>query len=1296
MNLKKYILSLLLITISIFAFSQSVQVSPTTPTDSACFGDTAFVQIQISNSGGPSLTIDSIISPTGFGRKGTYPLVIASGNFASIDFYHEGSTLGLFTDTFLVYSNAANRPRPFKVGVSLGIVAKPTVAFSVNDTDQCFKNNSFTFTNSSSISSGSITTYNWFFGDADNSNATSPTKSYTTADTFDVTLFATSNLNCDNFIVKQVIVFPNPTAKIENNNTFLCFKNHQIDFVDSSKIASGNYTVKWFFGDGDSTTISNPSHSYIKDSTYRVKLRAESGLGCLALDSQDITINPTPSVLFSANDSDQCLNDNSYTFTNTSTIRTGSISTYAWNFGDATVSSATSPTKTYTASGAKTVRLIATSDLGCNDTLSNQVMVFRKPTQGFTINDSTQCFTNNVFNFNNTSTIGGTDTMFYMWYFGDGNTSTDTNKIYNYAVHGNYTAKLVVTSNYGCKDSISKNIFVYPQPQPAFTVNDTDQCLNNQNFIFTNNSTIPTGTIASYSWRFGNNDTSNITSPTKTDYSIQDTLTVLLIALSNEGCYDTTSQEIIVFPVPQIQYAINDTVQCFNNHAFIFDDNSTIDYGTLSYQWQFGDGGSSSTGDTTYTYNNYATLYQIGFNVFSDQGCATTASDSVYLYQNPVADFVIVDSAKCFRGNSFTFLDNSNVPSGTYTTFWTFGNGDTASQANPNYSYNAVDTFNVELRVTSDLGCQDSLIKQTITFPHPATQYKVNKQEQCFVGHQFDFRDTTTISYGSLTYNWDFGDGSSITGSTTPSKLYSTADTFDITYTVTSDQGCDSTVSNKVYVQPSPTNVGFTTNDTTQCINGNQFIYTNTSTVSAGTLFYNWTLGNGGTIASRDATISYLAPDTLTVKMVVRTDKNCTDSSTQTVYIFPKPTVSFTVNDPIQCFDGNSFILTNASTIQYGTLNYTWDLGDGNTSTQPVTLTHSYAVPDTFNISLKATSTQGCSDSIVRNAFVHPVPVADFVVNDSIQCINNNSYQFTDNTIILSGTINYSWNFGDFNGASIQNPSHIYTQADTFTVTLIATSNLSCKDTVTKNMYVTPSPDPSFTGLAKQFCVNGTNVTLTPTQAGGTFSGDNIVANQFAPVQIGWNVVKYVVELSAGCKDSLTDSTLVVPVPVVDLGLDTVLCKEDFYTLNVFTLGSSYIWSDSSEESYFRILQPGTHWVKVTNACGTFSDSVTAEYLDFACDVFMPNAFTPEGNTVNDYFVPYIDTNIVKGIEFIVFSRWGTKIFETKDLNTLGWDGFHNGSPAPEGVYGYLLKMTLLREDVKVLKLVKGNFHLLR
>lgn len=1281
---------------SLSAFSQQISQFPSSYDDSTCTGDTAFLSINFINSDNAnSLTIDSIEIPSGFVRKQTYPVVIPTADTTLLEFFHPAPSTGTFGDSIKIYSNATNQSYGYSLFTRLKINPKPNTSFSINDTDQCLDVNSFVVTNATTISSGTIT-YEWFFGDATQAFVENPTKVFTSADTFDFTLIAKSDRGCNALQAEKVIVFPAPVADIENNNTFTCFKNHKIDFVDSTKISDGTYTVKWFFGTGDSSEQNDTSYVYPKDSTFRVKLIATSNRGCIGIDSQDITINPTPTVDFSVNDSAQCFDVNSYDFTDNSSISSGSISSHSWSFGDATNSSDASPTgKTYTTAGIKTVRLIVTSDLNCNDTFSKQISVQQSPIAGFSTNDSTQCRIDNIFSFTNSSTIGGTDTMFYNWEFGDGMVNnSDTDAVHTYAADGNYTVKLVVTSNYGCKDSITRSTDVYPHPQASFTINDSAQCLNNQNYIFTNGSSISSGTIDGYSWRFGNGDTTSVTSPTKNDYSVHDSLTVMLIARSNQNCYDTARKEVIIFPLPQIQFNIPDTVLCFDNHSFTFDDNSTIAYGTLSYQWQFGNGATSAAADTTYSYPSYATLYQIGLNVFSDQGCVSTGTDSVYLYQNPDADFIILDSAKCLKGNSFSFFDNSTIPSGTFTQFWEFGDGDTSTQTNPNHSYNVSDTLEVELTVTSDLGCTDSIIKQTIVFPQPQTQYLVDDVEQCFDGHVFNFKDTTSITYGTLTYSWDFGDGTS-SNAQTPVKNYTTADTFDITYTVTSDQGCDSTSIGQVFVNPSPTNVGFATNDTIQCLDNNQFVYTNSTALSAGTMFYTWSLGNGSTVGSRDATITYLATDTLTVKMVITTDKNCTDSAIQVVYIHPNPTVSFNVNDPIQCFGDNTFDLTNVSNIPYGTLAYNWDLDDGTTSTQTSIFGHSFASADTFTIALKATSNLGCADSITRDVRVDPDPVADFVINDDAQCINGNSFQFTDNTFILSGNINYSWNFGDNNGGSSQNPSHTYTKADTFTVTLITTSDLSCKDTVTKQVIVTDSPDPSFAGLNSQFCINGAAVTLTPVQPGGTFSGDNITADQFSPVQPGWNYITYRITLN-GCSDSLTDSTQVVPVPVVDLGLDTVLCKEDFYTLNVFTQGATYLWSDSSTQSFFRITDPGIHWVRVTNACGTFSDSVDVNFLDFACDAFMPNAFTPEGNTVNDYFFPTIDTTIVKGIQFIVFSRWGNVIFETKDRFSLGWDGFQNGLPAPEGVYGYLLNLTLIREDTRVLKQIKGSFHLLR
>lgn len=1281
---------------SLTGFSQLLSQFPSSFDDSTCAGDTAFITVNFINQDNVnSLTIDSIQIPPGFVRKETYPVTIPAADTTRLEFFHPAGSTGTFGDSLKVFSNATNVPSGYSLFARLKINPRPAASFTIADSAQCLDVNSFPLNNTSTISSGTIT-YEWFYADATQDFTASPTKVFTSSDTFAVTLIAKSDKGCNDISEKEVIVFPAPIASIFNTNTFTCFKNHEIDFKDTSQISSGSYTVKWFFGTGDSSEMEDTSYVFPKDSVYRVKLFATSDRGCIGVDSQDITINPTPTIAFTANDSDQCFTGHSYDFANTSSISSGSISSYSWDFGDATNSSATAPTgKVYTTAGVKNVRLVGISDLNCSDTLTKQISVQQQPTANFTTNDSTQCLIDNLFSFTNASSIGGTDTMFYTWDFGDATTNNqDTNTIHTYSTNDTFDVKLVVTSNYGCKDSITKTAETFRHPTSSFTINDSAQCLNNQNYIFTNNSSISSGTIDGYIWDFGNGDTSSASSPTKADYITHDTVTISLVSISNEGCNDTTTKELIIFPTPQIQFTIPDTVLCFDNHQFVFDDNSTIASGTLSYQWQFGNGAFSSAADTVYTYPNYATLYQISLNVFSDQGCVVSGTDSVYLNQNPNADFIILDSAKCLRSNSFTFLDNSNIPSGTFTEFWQFGNGDTSTQANPIYSYNTSDTFTVVLAVISDLGCTDTARKQTIIFPQPVANYIVNDDEQCFNGHEFNFKDRSSIAAGTLTYNWDFGDATSASD-TTPDKMYATADTFNITYTVTSNLGCDSTITGQVYVNPSPSNVGFTTNDTVQCFDGNQFIFSNTTTLSSGNLFYTWSLGNGSTVSSQNASIIYLATDTVTVKMKITTDKNCTDSAEQTVYIHPNPTVSFNVNDPIQCFGGNEFDFTNISNIQYGTLSYNWDFGDGTTSTQTSLLNYSYATADTFTIKLIATSNLGCSDSAIRDVTVDPDPTADFVINDDAQCVNGNSFTYTDNTFIQSGTINYSWNFGDNNGASVQNPTHTYSKADTFTVSLITTSDRACKDTITKQVIVTESPDPSFTGFDDQFCFNGATTTLVPIQPGGTFSGDNIVGDQFSPVQLGWNYVNYIITLN-GCTDSLTDSTQVVPIPVVDLGLDTVLCKEDFYTLNVFTQGASYLWSDSSTSSFFRILDPGTHWVRVTNACGTFTDSVEVEYLDFACDAFMPNAFTPEGNTVNDYFVPFIDTTIVKGIEFIIFSRWGNIIYKTTDLNTLGWDGSHNGLPAPEGVYGYLLNLTLVREDTRVLKQIKGSVHLLR
>src|SRR6185503_981252 len=217
----------------------------------------------------------------------------------------------------------------------------------------------------------------------------------------------------------------------------------------------------------------------------------------------------------------------------------------------------------------------------------------------FTINTSNQCVNTNSYVFTNTSTISS-GSMTYAWYYGDGNTATTTNGANVYAASGTYNVKLVVTSNNGCMDSVTQSVTVYPKPTPAFSINTANQCVNGNAYVFTNSSTISSGTMT-YLWRFGDATTSTSTSPTKT-YAASGTYTVMLVVTSNNGCMDSISQTVIVYPKPSPSFSINTANQCVNGNSYVFTNTSTVSSGTMSYLWRFGDGTTSTSTSPSYSY----------------------------------------------------------------------------------------------------------------------------------------------------------------------------------------------------------------------------------------------------------------------------------------------------------------------------------------------------------------------------------------------------------------------------------------------------------------------------------------------------------------------------------------------------------------------------------------------------------------------------------------------------------------------------------------------------------------------
>jgi PKD repeat protein len=947
------------------------------------------------------------------------------------------------------------------------IFPNPLAGFSVNDSQQCFNENNFSFTNLTSINSGSMS-YNWSFGDGASSSATSPSHIYSSDDTFFIKLVINSDLNCSDSAEAHAYVFPSPEPDFSINDSQQCFNNNQFIFTNASSINSGTQIYAWDFGDGNSSSVASPAYAFSSDDTFSVKLVNTSALGCKDSISKTVYIFPNPVADFSISDSQQCFNENNFSFTNLTTINSGSMS-YNWSFGDGAFSSITSPSHIYSSDDTFFIKLVINSDLNCSDSAEAHAYVFPSPEPDFSINDSQQCFNNNQFIFTNASSINS-GTQSYAWDFGDGNNSVSSNPSHTYATNDTFSVKLVNTSALGCKDSIAKTVYIFPNPVADFSISDSQQCFNENNFSFTNLTTINSGSM-SYNWSFGDGAFSSITSPSHI-YSSDDTFFIKLVINSNLNCSDSAEAFAYVFPSPEPDFSINDSQQCFNNNQFIFTNASSINSGTVqSFNWSFGDNQTSNLSNTNHSYSTTDTIFQVMFIVGSDLQCADTVFRNVYIRPMPKADFVIWDSSQCFENNAFGFQNATTISSGSLTYNWNFDDGSYSTAIDPVHTFGYADTFRVKLLAISDHNCLDSVYKNTYIHVHPEPQaeFTINDSTQCLKWNDFQFSNNSTISSGTYTQTWYLGDNSVLT-SHSPAYSYQYHDTFTVKLMIISDHLCKDSTLHKAIVYPMPI-MGFSVDDSSQCLENNSFAFSDTSHIESGSFTTYWDFGNSDTSHQSNPTLSYSFPDTFLITLINSSALGCIDSLTRNVFVHPMPAASFSVNDTAQSFKDNQFVFTNNSTISSGTINYFWQFGDGNTSTQthPV---HTYTTDDTFTVQLTVSSGNTCIDTFVSTVYVFPTPNVDFEINDSAQCFNENRFSFTNKTTIHWGNMNYYWYFGDGDTTTLSDPIKIYSSDDTFDVKLVVVSETGAKDSVIKSIIVYPSPLPNFTVNDDQQCLN--------------------------------------------------------------------------------------------------------------------------------------------------------------------------------------------------------------------------------
>lgn len=648
----------------------------------------------------------------------------------------------------------------------LNVVHRPVAKLDVVKNDLCV-NEKTKFIDSSS-GPGGITKSYWDYADGGKKDTLrEPYRGFAAHNTYRVQLITESSFGCRDTVDSLMTIHPKPIPAIKIISQKNCLKSNAFEFEDISSIPAGIWTNRWVYKNNQvvhkqSTLL---GVNYTDTGWKTIKLYDTSDKGCIDSVSTRVYVAPHPRSRIAVTDSSLCFKNHFYNLNNTSTIGSNkTISKTWWKFSDATAFTTTSiSNKKFVAAGTYSVTLITESSDGCQDSIKRTLVVHTSPEPSFAVNNSSQCLKNNSFTFTPNWVIPTGVSANHAWKFGNGNTSTTRIAAQSYADTGKYKIDYVVTTDKGCKDSATTDVFVIPAPTVDFNVNYTAACFDVHSFNFTNATVPPTG--LTYLWTLGDNTTSSSQNVSGKKYSTAGSKTIKLVASTGGGCRDSVIKPVDVWPVPQAAFSINnnDTVQCINAQNFVFNNNS-INNGAsgLIWEWQIRNSGGNLPNITTQNIGPIQ-LPTVGkmfykLKLTSDKGCFTETNwKSIEALDTPKIS-IIGNDACAEEEIDFESTLDANPNGGTGTYLWNFGNGNTSAQEDPTYSYNNAGNFTVKLTFTDAKGCKANATTSVQIFSLPVANF-----DFVFLGSKGFETDYKFISksIGNTSQTWLLGDGQS-------------------------------------------------------------------------------------------------------------------------------------------------------------------------------------------------------------------------------------------------------------------------------------------------------------------------------------------------------------------------------------------------------------------------------------------------------------------------------------------------------------------------------------------------------
>jgi len=1115
-------------------------------------------------------------------------------------------------------------------------------------------------------------TYNWNIagGTVVSTSNNSVTVNWPASGSGSVSVTESNTSACDSTVTTTILIAPQPIPVI--NGALTTCTTTTTSFSAAVPVPGNTYA--WNVTGG--TIVGSSSGSSINvgwssAGTATITLTESNSLGCDSTVSVTATVltQPVPTIA----------GPDTICEMQTSTYTTPYVAgnTYNWNVTGGSVVSVNNNTITimWPANGPGSVSLTESNTAACDSTVSTNIVVAPQPVPVIT-GALTNCTTTTT-TFSVAVPVPGNT---YAWNVMGGTivgASNGSSINVAWTTPGTAIITLTQSNSLGCDSTVSVTATTLTQPAPNIAGPDTVCTMQTITY------STPFVAGNSYFWTVtGGSVVSSSNNTITVNWPANGTGSITVTESNTSNCNTTVSTSIIIAPQPAP--VINGAITTCTTTTTSFSVAAPVPGNMYSWTVTGGTIVGSSTGTSVNVAWSFAGAATITLTESNSLGCDSTVSVTATVLTQPIPQIAGPDTVCALHTFTYSTLF---VAGNTYT--WNVTGGTVVSNNNNSItvSWPANGSGTVTLTESNSAACVTTVTENIVVRPQPVPVITGTLTSCSATYSQFTAINTTAGN----TYGWSIT-GGSIIGPSDGTSVYiywNNSGTAVLSFTETNNWGCDSTVSVSINVLQRPEPV---INGAPMVCNEVQATYTVTTYIPSHSYF--WSVTNGSIVGlnvGNSVEVLWNTAGTGNVTLRQVSPNGCDSTTVLNVVVNALPTPAI-FGPPIVCENEPASYLTP----QVPGNTYQWSTTGGvitSSSTLAQVTVFWYSGP-MANLYLTETTNEGCSQYMQLPVQIREKP-EPAIQGNIIGCIGTTQNNYS--TIPQPG-ITYSWSTTGgliTSGSGSPSISVQWQNAGTQTITLIATNAISgCDSVVTLNVQTGALPDPVIQTPSLSGCIP-INASFTGNVLNPAFTyiwdfGDGSTATGPFPThsydQPGTYNIELIASNNTGCVDTVTAVVNAYPVPQAAFNLwhgtgDYYANISNMTLTNLSTGATGYFWTfgdganSQQFEPQYQYTVPGEFTIAlvVTNQYGCQDVASTRLEVKLPENLYIPNAFTPNGDNKNDYFG--VSAYNIDDFQINIFNRWGRIIYSSADPN-FQWDGTDGVTDVINDVYVYAVKAT--------------------